>query len=75
MVSGNMRPSPNLLFARKSAGQQNLRKSYTGGVAERPKAAVLKTVGAKAPVGSNPTPSANAFWLFLKTNGLPIVFS
>ena len=29
-----------------------------GGVAERPKAAVLKTVDAQASVGSNPTSSA-----------------
>lgn len=41
-------------------------KSYAmilwhGGVVERPKTAVLKTAGAKAPVGSNPTPSATIF--------------
>ena len=31
-------------------------------MAERFKAAVLKTVGSKGPVGSNPTPSANVYF-------------
>ena len=32
---------------------------FTGGMAERSKAAVLKTVSRKRDVGSNPTPSAS----------------
>lgn len=35
-------------------------QTYDGGLAEWFMAAVLKTVGCKSPVGSNPTPSALA---------------